>query len=66
MGHEPEFASVLASRDLKVRKIDLPQFQKEYNQLSTTFKNFIDNVSTCVTVSTKVVCNYYKKFGLGK
>ncbi|KJS32624.1 MAG: hypothetical protein VR64_05975 [Desulfatitalea sp. BRH_c12] len=66
MGHEPEFASVMASRDLKVRKIDLPQFQKEYNQLSTTFKNFIDNVSTCVTVSTKVVCNYYKKFGLGK
>jgi len=66
MGHEPEFASVMANKELKVRKVDVAQFQKEYNQLSTTFKNFIDNVATCVSVSTKVVCNYYKKFGLGK
>ncbi|MBI5895099.1 MAG: cyclic nucleotide-binding domain-containing protein [Desulfobacterales bacterium] len=66
MGHEPEFASVMATKELKVRKVDVAQFQKEYNQLSTTFKNFIDNVATCVSVSTKVVCNYYKKFGLGK
>jgi CRP-like cAMP-binding protein len=66
MGHEPEFASVMANKELKVRKMDVAQFQKEYNQLSTTFKNFIDNVATCVSVSTKVVCNYYKKFGLGK
>lgn len=65
-GHEPEFASVMATKELKVRKVDVAQFQKEYNQLSTTFKNFIDNVATCVSVSTKVVCNYYKKFGLGK
>lgn len=65
-GHEPEFASVMATKELKVRKVDVAQFQKEYNQLSTTFKNFIDNVATCVSVSTKVVCNYYKKYGLGK
>jgi CRP-like cAMP-binding protein len=66
LGHEPELASVMATKDLKVRKVDPAVFQKEYNQLSTTFKNFIDNVATCVTVSTKVVCNYYRKFGLGK
>ncbi|RJQ87950.1 MAG: DUF4388 domain-containing protein [Desulfobacteraceae bacterium] len=65
-GHEPEFASVLANKELKVRKIDTAQFQKEYNQLSTTFKNFIDNVATCISVSTKVVCNYYQKLGIGK
>lgn len=65
-GHEPDFASVMAGNDLKVRKVDIAQFQKEYNQLSTTFKNFIDNVATCVSVSTKVVCNYYKKFSLRK
>lgn len=63
LGHEPEFASIMAAKDLKVRKVELAHFQKEYNQLSTTFKNFIDNVATCISVSTRVVCNYYKKFG---
>ncbi|MBR9980580.1 MAG: cyclic nucleotide-binding domain-containing protein [Desulfatitalea sp.] len=66
MGHEPEFASVMATKDLKVRKVEMTQFQREYNQLSTTFKNFIDNVATCISVSTSVVCNYYKKFGAEK
>jgi CRP-like cAMP-binding protein len=65
-GHEPDFASVMATNDLKVRKVEVAQFQKEYNQLSTTFKNFIDNVATCVSVSTKVVCSYYKKFSSQK
>ena len=62
LGHEPDFASVLAGSDFKVRKIDPSQLREEYNQLSTTFKNFVDNVATCVNVSTKVVCNYQKKF----
>jgi CRP-like cAMP-binding protein len=66
LGHEPEFASVLANKDLKVRKAELVQLQKEYNNLSTTFKNFIDNVSSCISVSTRVVCNYYQKYGLKK
>ena len=66
LGHEPEFASVLANKDLKVRKAELAQLQKEYNNLSTTFKNFIDNVSSCISVSTRVVCNYYQKYGLKK
>jgi CRP-like cAMP-binding protein len=62
MGHEPEFASIMAGSDFKVRKIDPGQLKDEYNQLSTTFKNFVDNVATCVNVTTKVVCNYQKKF----
>ncbi len=65
IGHEPESASVLASKDLKVRKIDMAQFQSEYNQLSTTFKNFVDNVATCISVTTNVVCGYHKKFSRG-
>lgn len=59
-GHEPEFASIMASKDLKVRKVDMEQLQEEYNRLSTTFKNFVDNVATSVSVTTKVVCNYHK------
>lgn len=65
LGHEPEFASVMASNDLKVRKVDMAQFMQEYNQLSTTFKNFVDNVATCVLVTTKVVCNFHKKYSEG-
>jgi CRP-like cAMP-binding protein len=63
LGHEPDYASVMASNDLKVRKVDMPQFVNEYRQLSTTFKNFVDNVATCVLVTTQVVCNYQNKYG---
>jgi CRP-like cAMP-binding protein len=58
LGHEPDYASIMASTDFKVRKVDAMRIREEYNQLSTTFKNFVDNVATCVNVSTKVVCNY--------
>lgn len=60
-GHEPEFASVLAPTNFKVRKVDMTPFRNEFNQMSTTFKNFVDNVASCVSVSTKVVCNLRKK-----
>jgi CRP-like cAMP-binding protein len=65
-GHEPEFASVLAPTDFKVRKIDMTPFRNEFNQMSTTFKNFVDNVASCVSVSTKVVCNLKKNVSAGK
>lgn len=60
-GHEPEFASVLAPTNFKVRKVDMTPFRNEFNQMSTTFKNFVDNVASCVSVSTKVVCNLKNK-----
>jgi CRP-like cAMP-binding protein len=60
LGHEPDYASIMAPADFKVRKVDAMRIREEYNQLSTTFKNFVDNVATCVNVSTKVVCNYHK------
>ncbi len=66
IGHEPEFASVMAASDFKARKMDANQLKEEYTGLSTTFKNFVDNVATCVNVSTKVVCNYQKKYNFDK
>jgi len=62
IGQEPEYASVMAPTDFKVRKVDAARLREEYNQLSTTFKNFVDNVATSVNISTKVVCNYQRKF----
>jgi CRP-like cAMP-binding protein len=64
LGNEPEHASVMAPTDFKVRKVDAARLREEYNQLSTTFKNFVDNVATSVNVSTKVVCNYQRKFSV--
>ena len=61
LGHEPEFASVLAPKDLKVRKIEIVPLKSEYSQMSTTFRNFVDNVASCVSVSTKVVCDLQNK-----
>lgn len=66
MEHEPENASVMAAKDFKVRKMDTTKLRDEYNQLSTTFKNFVDNVATSVAMTTQVVCNYQKKYGAGK
>ncbi len=66
LGHEPEEATVMAAKDFKVRKMDVGKLREEYNQLSTTFKNFVDNVATSVSISTQVVCNYQKKFSLEK
>lgn len=66
IGHEPENASVLSSKNLKVRKVDMAAFRSEYTQLSSTFKNFVDNVGSCISVSTRVVCDYQKKYRVGK
>ncbi len=66
LGHEPEHATVLASNEFKVRKMNPEQLKDEYNQLSTTFKNFVDNVATCVNVSTKVIGKYHQTLGDGK
>ena len=62
LGQEPEYASIMAGNDVKVQKMDAALLRDEYNQLSTTFKNFVDNVATCINISTKVVCAYQKKF----
>jgi CRP-like cAMP-binding protein len=55
MGHEPEKASVLASKDLKIVSMDAGAFQQEYDSISTTFKNIIENVATCISATTSVI-----------
>ena len=55
MGHEPDNASVLASKDLKIVSMDTTGFQQEYDNISTTFKNIIENVATCISATTRVI-----------
>jgi len=61
LGQEPYQASVFASEDLEVTKMDPDILQKEHNRLSSTFKNFIEHLATCVSVTTRVACEFHKK-----
>jgi len=61
IGHEPFSASVFGSEDLKVSKMDTDSLQQEYKQLSPTFKNIIEHLATCVSVTTMLACDYKKK-----
>lgn len=66
MGQEPFSAMVLGSEDLAVSEIDPEIFQNEHNQLSTTFKNIIDHLATCISVTTIVASDFHKKIALKK
>ena len=59
MGHEPYSASIRASKDLKTDKLDGLEIQHEYENLSRGFRNLIDNMSTCIAVTTKEACHKY-------
>ena len=57
MGHEPEGAAIYGSENIKIAKIEAVSLQKEYNRLSTTFKNIVDNMATCMAVTADMICN---------
>jgi CRP-like cAMP-binding protein len=55
LGHEPEGASIYGSENIKIAKIEAVSLQKEYNRLSTTFKNIVDNMATCMSVTADML-----------
>ncbi|MBU0697925.1 MAG: hypothetical protein KKE59_00630, partial [Proteobacteria bacterium] len=52
---------VLGSEDLEVREMDLELFKNEHNQLSATFKNIIEHLAICISVTTMRASDLYKK-----
>lgn len=52
VGHEPRNAAILASKDLKVNKLDFKNLQKEYNQLSGTMKGLVEGVALGISLTT--------------
>ncbi len=56
LGQEPDGASIYGSENIKIAKIEAVSLQKEYNRLSTTFKNIVDNMATCMSVTADIVC----------
>ena len=61
LGHEPENASIYGSDNIKITKVEIVSLQKEYNRLSTTFKNIVDNMASCMSFTADMVCNSLAK-----
>ena len=61
LGQEPYNASVFGSENLKLDELDPDAFRKEYLELTPTFKNFIEHVSTCISVTSRLVYEFHKK-----
>ncbi len=63
IGQEPYSASVFGSKDLKISEMDPNILEKEYNQLSSTFKNFIEHHANCILVTSMLACEFGKNTG---
>lgn len=60
IGHEPRYASVMASKDLHVNKLDVESLNKEFDSLSDTLKTMILNTGTCIYTTTRMVYHLYE------
>jgi len=61
LGHEPYSASVYGTENIEVRELDVESIQKEYEKLSSTFRNIIENITTSISVTTMLACEQKKK-----
>ncbi|MBW1939820.1 MAG: cyclic nucleotide-binding domain-containing protein [Deltaproteobacteria bacterium] len=61
MGHEPYSASVFGSEDLEIKTLDSDNLRREYENLSTTFKNILENLANCIAATSVLACEFKKK-----
>lgn len=61
LGHEPYGAEVVGSSDLTRSAIDVKALETDFQGLSLAFRNFYENVATCVAATTKLCCQLHKK-----
>ena len=59
INQEPHSSSVFVSKDLKTTALDLEGLQKEYEQLSKTFRNIIKFTVDCISIATLTVDKVY-------
>ena len=60
MGHEPHSASVYGSPALKLSAVDSRTLQEEHDKISSTLKNIIQHMTTCISVTTLVASDFHK------
>ena len=61
MGQEPYSASVFASQDMKLATLDPAELQREHDGLSATLQNIFTHLATCISVTSLIACDYFKK-----
>lgn len=61
IGHEPASASVFAD-DIEYSNLNPDRLQREYDRISTTVRNIIDNLAACVSYTSIQACEYAKQF----
>ncbi len=61
IGHEPGSASVFVSDDFEVSELDISCLQEEYSLLSPALKNLIENIATCISITTSAAVSFQKK-----
>jgi CRP-like cAMP-binding protein len=61
MGQEPYSASVFASNDLKLSALDPKALQEDHEKLSSTLQNILAHLATCISLTTLIAIDYYKK-----
>jgi CRP-like cAMP-binding protein len=61
MGHEPHSASVATTEELRLIEIDRAHIDDEYQKLSPSLKNVIENTVNYVAATTKVACGLLNK-----
>ena len=54
--HEPEAASVLVSDDFEFDPMDVSFLSNEYASLSTTLRNIVDHIASCVSLTSDKLC----------
>jgi CRP-like cAMP-binding protein len=54
--HEPDAASVLVSKDFEFEPMDISLLSNEYSSLSTTLKNIINHIASCVSLTSDTFC----------
>lgn len=60
MGLEPDSASIYVSKDIQLSPLNPKLLQSEYERMSLTFKNIIENLATNISV-TSLVAEKFKK-----
>ena len=63
MGHEPHAAAVFASNDLKISPLNVEDLVAEHDSLPNSFRHIIENLATCISVTTMLACDYHAKKG---
>lgn len=61
IGHEPHSASVLVSEDFEVTALDPDHLEGEHEKLSPTLKNIVEHLTICISVTTKITCDFQKR-----